>query len=221
MDYQRIYNELIEKARSESRVKVKGGPYYEAHHIIPKCLGGGGKVSEWRTHPNIILLTAGEHFYAHYYLTKIHSDNYKLSYAFWAMCNLANRNQDRDYLEVPDFVKLYEEAKKGKKQSKEARVKISIALKGRKLPPRSEETKAKMSAAKKGKPGPGSTKGKVLSKEHRAKISSANRGKPKSEEAKTKMREAWKKRGSVSEETRAKLREAWKLRREGKFLNKS
>ena len=91
MDYQRIYNELIEKARSESRVKVKGGPYYEAHHIIPKCLGGEGRVTQWRWHSNIILLTPKEHYIAHSLLSEAYPDNKKLKYALWRMANPGNR----------------------------------------------------------------------------------------------------------------------------------
>ena len=87
MDYQKIYNQLIQKAQSENRVKVEGGTYYEAHHILPKCIGGGGKTSQWRTHPNIILLTAREHFIAHRLLYAIHPHNEKIRQALWAMSN--------------------------------------------------------------------------------------------------------------------------------------
>jgi hypothetical protein len=41
MDYKKIYDDLISKARSENRIK-NAGTYYEAHHIIPVCLGGEG-----------------------------------------------------------------------------------------------------------------------------------------------------------------------------------
>jgi len=41
MNYQRIYNQLIERAQSENRVKSREF-YFEAHHIIPKCMGGEG-----------------------------------------------------------------------------------------------------------------------------------------------------------------------------------
>jgi len=87
MDYQKVYNRLIERARRESRVKVEGGTYYEAHHILPKCMGGGGKTSQWRTHPNIILLTAREHFIAHRLLHATHPHNEKIRQALWAMSN--------------------------------------------------------------------------------------------------------------------------------------
>jgi hypothetical protein len=41
MDYNKLYNKIIERAKSENR-KKKQGIQYEAHHIIPKCLGGTG-----------------------------------------------------------------------------------------------------------------------------------------------------------------------------------
>lgn len=111
MNYQRLYEELIQKARSENRVKARGGTYYEAHHIIPKCMGGEGTVQQWRTHPNIILLTAKEHFYAHYYLTKAHPENSKLIFAFWAMCNLNNSQQQRSDEVIEEYALLYEEVR--------------------------------------------------------------------------------------------------------------
>lgn len=61
MNYQRIYDQIIERAKCENR--DKGGEiYYEAHHILPKCLGGEGHETQWKFHPNIVLLTAKEHF---------------------------------------------------------------------------------------------------------------------------------------------------------------
>lgn len=80
MDYRKVYNSIIDRAKQEKRRK-KQGTYFEAHHIIPLCLGGDGKKSEWRNHPNIILLTAREHFICHWLLTRIHPGNTKLAYA--------------------------------------------------------------------------------------------------------------------------------------------
>ena len=39
MDYQKIYNNLIESRKKLKRVK-NSNCYYEMHHIVPKCLGG-------------------------------------------------------------------------------------------------------------------------------------------------------------------------------------
>ena len=176
MDYQKLYDDLINKARCESRAKVRGGAYFEAHHIVPRCVGGGGHVREWKTHSNIILLTAKEHFLAHYYLIKIYPENSKLTFAFWGMCNRANRYHERNYSEMLNFSEIYEEARikasaalQGRPTSPETRAKISTARKGKKLSP---EVKANMSTVRKGKKrGPQSL-------EHKANISQAKRGKP-------------------------------------------
>ena len=107
MDYQRIYNQLIDRARKENRVYGKG-TYYERHHIIPRCMGGEGKATQWKTHLNIIVLTAREHFLAHRLLFKIHPENTKIAYSFWAMCNLKNAGQEGRYF--PNS-RAYREAK--------------------------------------------------------------------------------------------------------------
>ena len=109
MNYQRIYDQIIDRAKKEKRVKVKGGTYYEAHHIIPKCLGGEGKTSQWRTHPNIVLLTGREHFVCHWLLYRIYPENTKLVFAFWAMCNQKSKYQEERYLSSS---RTYEEARK-------------------------------------------------------------------------------------------------------------
>ena len=64
MNYLNVYNNLINKVKSEGRIK-SGGLYYECHHIIPKCLGGNNLKD------NLVLLTAREHFIAHKLLAKI------------------------------------------------------------------------------------------------------------------------------------------------------
>lgn len=60
---------------------------------------------------------------------------------------------------------------KGIKQSEETRKKLSLALKGKKKPPRSAEHSKKISELKKGKPT--WAKGKKFSLEHRRKISAS------------------------------------------------
>jgi len=90
MDYKLLYNKIINKARFSNRRKLKKDSpnyiYYEAHHIIPKCLGGAGKASEWRHHENIVLLTPREHFICHWLLTEIYRDNIKLASCFFRFC---------------------------------------------------------------------------------------------------------------------------------------
>jgi len=79
MDYQRIYNEIIDNVLLLGRIKVKGGQYFEEHHIIPTCMGGSNKKD------NRVLLTAREHFICHKLLVEIYPGNKKLYHAVWMM----------------------------------------------------------------------------------------------------------------------------------------
>ncbi len=91
------YNQLIETAKSENRIKGEG-VYYEGHHIVPKCVGGKGHSNGWRTHPNIVLLTAKEHFWAHVWLIDIYPDHeHKMRHALNSMMNLKNGKTIRDF----------------------------------------------------------------------------------------------------------------------------
>jgi len=74
MDYQKIYNQIIERAKTR---QLEG--YKEKHHILPKCIGGLD-VKE-----NLVELTAREHFLCHKLLCKIYPNEYKLWYALWLM----------------------------------------------------------------------------------------------------------------------------------------
>ena len=56
MNYENIYNKLIDNARRNNNIT---GKYYENHRIIPLCLGGNDN-SE-----NLVKLTLREHYIAH------------------------------------------------------------------------------------------------------------------------------------------------------------
>lgn len=90
MNYQKIYDQIIERAQSQNRIRLKiGHPdriYYEKHHIIPKCMGGDNSKE------NLVLLTAREHFIVHWLLHRIHPENAKLAFSFWKMC-FGNHNK--------------------------------------------------------------------------------------------------------------------------------
>lgn len=77
MDYLRIYNELIEHRKTLPKLK---GLYYESHHILPRCMGGGDEEE------NLIYLTAEDHFMAHVLLAKAYGG--KLWYAANIMQNV-------------------------------------------------------------------------------------------------------------------------------------
>lgn len=145
------YIHIINTARSENRSKGSC-VYYENHHELPKSLGGSNSKD------NLVLLTAKEHFRAHYLLSKflLHErDMNKMIHAFWLMCNMKSENQERDY-EISE--ETYSEIKKN----------LSIITSNRLLGvPKSKEHIIRMS-------------GKIKSKETRRKISKANKGKSKS-----------------------------------------
>ncbi len=87
MNYEKIYNDLILKAKSENRVKGEG-VYYETHHITPRCVGGSDDSD------NLVNLTAKEHFIAHKLLCEIYPGENKLVYAYWCMSNMISENRD-------------------------------------------------------------------------------------------------------------------------------
>lgn len=89
MDYQKHYDLLVIRARSQNRSKLKRSNqnyiYYEKHHIIPRCMGGNDNKE------NLILLTAKEHFIAHQLLVKIYPKENKLIFALHRMSTGSNK----------------------------------------------------------------------------------------------------------------------------------
>lgn len=87
MDYTRIYNTIIERAKTRETFGYK-----ERHHIIPRSLGGSDDKD------NLVDLTAREHFLCHYLLTKMYEketvEYYKMLNAF-IMMKCSNELQDR------------------------------------------------------------------------------------------------------------------------------
>jgi hypothetical protein len=74
MNYTKIYNNLIEKARS----RILEG-YQEKHHVIPRCMNGTNDIT------NLVGLTPEEHYIAHLLLVKIYPEHKGLIYAAWYM----------------------------------------------------------------------------------------------------------------------------------------
>ena len=65
MNYQKIYDALIAKAQARNVLYE----YKEAHHIVPRCMGGTNLSS------NLVDLTAREHFIAHLLLAHIYNNS--------------------------------------------------------------------------------------------------------------------------------------------------
>jgi hypothetical protein len=159
MDYQRIYNQLMFRAKEELEIRITkkiSGDYFEGHHIIPRCLGGTGKSSNIK-HDNIVMLTAREHFLAHWLLHRIYPDNNKITHAFWQMCSWKRNYQyriqpnSRVYQEAKESISLITSKRfKGCVIPEERRIRISNSLKGKKRP---EYVGQKISLAQKGREG--------------------------------------------------------------------
>ena len=88
MNYNKLYEDLVLKARSENR-KRSDLEEYEEHHIIPVCMNGSDDKI------NLVLFTLKEHFIAHKLLVEIYPENIKLFYALTAMMFL--KRKDRHY----------------------------------------------------------------------------------------------------------------------------
>jgi hypothetical protein len=167
MNYLNIYDKIIYRAKLENR-KKNGHIYYEAHHILPVCLGGSGKCYQWKTHSNIVLLTAKEHFICHILLCEIYPNMAKLKYAIWMMCIRRNDGAKKNYIISS---KLYE------------KLRISNSLIVSELHKNkivSEETRQRIKNSNIGKSRNKKEKnpmwGKSLSKDTRDKISEAQKG---------------------------------------------
>jgi hypothetical protein len=141
MDYQKIYNQIIERAQIRQLEDYK-----EKHHIIPKCLGGSNEKS------NLVELTAREHFLCHLLLCEIYPKENKLKHALFLMAIGKQKSKEKVYIINS---RVYERLKKeysimltGKKQSQETKNKKSKAMKGKIFP---KEQKEKISNSLKGR----------------------------------------------------------------------
>jgi hypothetical protein len=83
MNYKRIYDNLIERAKNRI---TNGQTYYERHHIIPKCMNGTDDED------NLVDLLPEEHYISHLLLVKIYPDESKLIYAANMMANRNNKS---------------------------------------------------------------------------------------------------------------------------------
>lgn len=70
MNYNRIYTQIIEKARSR---KLSKDVYVEEHHIVPCCMFIGGRDNQeaW-SNKNLVYLTPREHYVCHQLLVKMY-----------------------------------------------------------------------------------------------------------------------------------------------------
>jgi hypothetical protein len=129
LNYEKNYYDYINYVKTLNRNK-NDNKYYELHHILPKSI----YPNLAKDKNNLVLLTAREHFLAHYLLMKIYEVkqdriNYeKMFYAFIRMCNCIDNDNRPKYVNS----RLYEANRKmaiqGKREiSEETREKMKIA----------------------------------------------------------------------------------------------
>jgi hypothetical protein len=101
MNYQRIYNTIIERSKQRTLLE-----YTEEHHIVPRCVGGTDESS------NLVMLTPEEHYVCHQLLVKIYPGNIKLVKAAMFMV-ASNKHQRRSNKTYGWLKKQYSEYMKG------------------------------------------------------------------------------------------------------------
>jgi hypothetical protein len=121
MDYQRIYNQIIERSKIR-----KLDSYIETHHILPKCLGGSNDKS------NLVELTAREHFLCHMLLCEIYPKENKLKHALFLMAIGKQKIKEKTYVigsRVYERLKIeYSKMLTGRKQTQETKDKKSKSM---------------------------------------------------------------------------------------------
>jgi hypothetical protein len=121
-----IYNRLCESRKGLNRKKGDGN-YYELHHIVPRWMGGKDDAD------NLVLLTAREHYLAHYLLF-LHYRDRSSAAAFHIMNESCNSNNvdSKKYAEVREWQSKNLRGENNPAKRPEARQKISNAVSGEK-----------------------------------------------------------------------------------------
>lgn len=91
MNYQRIYDEIIIRAKSRGLNKKLLNYYTEKHHIRPRCLNGSNNKE------NLVLLTGREHYICHWLLWKVNSNNDSLLLAYHKIVYQKRSYQERNF----------------------------------------------------------------------------------------------------------------------------
>lgn len=185
MNYEKAYNNLM-STRLEmktQRIKEKrSGVYFEGHHILPKYLGGEGNSRRPKNCDNIVLLTAREHFLAHWLLWRIHRDR-PSALAFHKMMSITkHQHRVKNARAYDEARQAFSESQKGnmygkghtKTVSEEQRRKQSEKMTGRYVgdlnPSKLPEVRAKISSR---------LKGRIRSESHTRNLIEALKNRPK------------------------------------------
>lgn len=158
MDYKKVYDALMEKRRSNP---VPNDEYGERHHIVPRSEGGSDDSD------NLVRLTAREHYIAHLLLAKIYNDFKMYSAVTYMRCSSPDHKRDfkfnsRLYQKMrEELAKRIGEINRGRKASKETKMKLSKSHKGLRNSlgyKHTDETRKRMSESHRGMKFPESRK---------------------------------------------------------------
>lgn len=121
----KIYEDLCSTRKSMNRSKKDS--YYELHHIEPKWMGGDD------SEDNLVLLTAREHYLAHYLLF-LHYRDKQSSAAFHLMNNNINSKyrDSKKYAELREFQSKKWSGENNPAKRIDVRKKISEGITGKK-----------------------------------------------------------------------------------------
>jgi hypothetical protein len=228
MNLQKIHDDIIRNAKSQNRV-IGDGIYYEVHHILPRFAKGEGKKHEWKTHPNLVVLTPKEHVLVHKLLWYINPEVKGYFQAYHAMTHMNAKTNSRvrvrlthrEYHEIKTIQALLFSGDNAPSKRPEVARKISESQKGKIV---SNETKLRVTEGLKKfyENNPGFQKGRKATDEAKQNLSKAKKGKPanpktiealtksnlgkkRSENTKRLLSERAKQREPMSQETKDKI----------------
>jgi 5-methylcytosine-specific restriction endonuclease McrA len=178
LNYEKIYNDLVEKAKVRGLDKSQHEGYFEIHHIIPRSLGGSNDKS------NLVMFTGREHYIAHMLLWKAFPEEVSLMLAAFLMSNRWKTDENAKVVNSKTYEKL----------RSDYAVAVSEQVSGENNPfygkTHTEETRTKLKAWHAANPD--FTRNNMLGKKH-------------SEEAIAKMSEYQRNRPPMTEETKRKI----------------
>ena len=186
MNYLKIYKDLTVRGQ-----KDRGLEYSERHHIIPKCMGGTDDES------NLVKLTAREHYIAHQLLAMAYPAHHGIVHAAKIMMgNSRYTSREFEWIRVL-AVKTSINFHTGRKRSKETCLRISKALKGKRLGIKfSDSHRENISKGRKGikfsQTHKDNLSARKISQEWKDNLSKSIKGRPLKPETKSKIQEYWK-----------------------------
>ena len=137
MNHKKVYSDLVAKCKLRGNYKKDLDYFTEAHHIIPKSLGGSDGLH------NKVLLTPREHYIAHLLLIKMYPDSLEMIRAVRFMGDRGKIKNSRLFANIRQAYTEMSSGKGnpfyGKTHSESNRKIMGDARRGKRMPPESIE----------------------------------------------------------------------------------